>query len=109
MFSLLRTVPAVSAVQVTVNLSQASRTIRTKKAPWIPRAKSKAFRVPPVPVVDLEEKAFMESIHRNWRAQMRSMYALLKTEAKFSDKASLVSQYNLKASFLREFLKLVNI
>ena len=92
MFSLLKTLPALNKLPVSaINLSPATRTVRTRKAPWSPRAKSKAFRVPPMPVVDMEEKIFMESTYRHWRAQMRSMYALLKTEAKFSDKASLVS------------------
>ncbi len=82
------TVPALNHLTV---LEQQLRHIRIRKPPWIPRSKAKAFRVPPMPVVDMEEKLYMDEINRKWRAQMRSVYHLLKTEAKFSDKASLVS------------------
>ena len=80
-------VPTLNRLSI---LEQQLRHIRTRKPPWIPRSKAKAFRVPPMPVVDMEEKLYMDDIQRNWRSQMRSVYQLLKTEAKFSDKASLV-------------------
>ncbi len=89
MLSLSKQINVPTLNRLTI-LEQQLRHIRTRKPPWIPRSKAKAFRVPPMPVVDMEEKLYMDDIQRNWRSQMRSVYQLLKTEAKFSDKASLV-------------------
>ena len=89
MLSLSKTITVTSFNKLNV-LEQQLRSIRVRKPPWIPRSKTKAFRIPPMPVVDLEEKLYMEDKIRHWRAEMRSVYQLFKTEAKFSDKASLV-------------------
>ena len=76
-----------------INLNiQQTRYIRVRKPPWIPRSKAKAFRVPPLYEPDPDETAFITPIIRNYKAQMRSIYQLFKTENKFSDKASLKAQ-----------------
>ncbi len=76
---------------VSLNLQQ-TRQVRVHKPPWVPRSKAKAFRVPQLHQPDVDEVAFMTPIWRQYKAQMRSIYQLFKTENKFSDKASLKAQ-----------------
>lgn len=68
------------------------RSIRMRKPPWVPKAKSKMFRVPELKQVDQAERDYMVNIWHEYKAQMRSIYQLFKTESKFSDKASLKAQ-----------------
>ena len=76
-----------------VNLNiQQTRQVRVHKPPWVPRSKAKAFRVPTLHQPDADEVAYITPIWRQYRAQMRSIYQLFKTENKFSDKASLKAQ-----------------
>ena len=89
MLSLSKTITVSSTNKLNV-LEQQLRTMRIHKPPWIPRSKTKAFKVPQMPVVDAEEKIFMDDIKRKYNAEMKSIYQLFKTEFKFSDKASLV-------------------
>lgn len=89
MLSLSKAITVPSSNKLNI-LEQQIRTMRINKPPWIPRSKAKAFRVPPMPVVDAEEKIFMDGIKRKYNAEMKSIYQLFKTEFKFSDKASLV-------------------
>jgi hypothetical protein len=68
--------------------SQQTRWIRNRKQPWMPRAKNKAFRVPPLPKQDAAEREYMTPIWNNYKANMRSMYQLFETEFKFSAQES---------------------
>lgn len=79
-----------------------TRHIRIRKPPWEPRAKSKQFRVPPLHVPDPAEHDYMVPIWQHYRASMRSVYSLFKTEAKFSDKASLKAQEERRIEAERE-------
>lgn len=83
------------------NLQQ-FRNVRVHKPPWVPRSKAKAFRVPPLHEPNPEEIAYMTPIWRSYRAQMRSVYQLFKTEFKFSDKASLKAQEEKRAKAAEE-------
>ena len=94
MLSLSKTITIPNLNRLNI-LEQQLRHIRVRKPPWVPRSKAKAFRVPPLHVQDIEEELYMKDINRNWKAQMKSIYQLFKTEAKFSDKASAV----LKGTF----------
>ncbi|CAF1050006.1 unnamed protein product [Brachionus calyciflorus] len=71
---------------------QQARSIRLRKPPWVPRAKNKQFRVPPLKPVNHEEYAYMKPIWDQYKSQMRSIYQLFKTEFKFSDKESIKAQ-----------------
>jgi hypothetical protein len=71
---------------------QQTRNIRIRKPPWMPRSKAKAFRVPPLKEQDSAEQAYITPIWREYKATMRSIYQLFRTELKFSDKASLKAQ-----------------
>ena len=70
---------------------QQVRTVRLRKLPWFPRAKTKMFRVPPTYKQDESEKVYISPIIQLYKAQMRSIYQLFKTEGKFSDTLSLVA------------------
>ena len=83
------TIEAVNKLNV---CNQQLRNIRFRKPPWVPRAKSKMFRVPPLKEKDLEETAYMMPIWHEYKAHMRSVYQLFKTEGKFSNQASQVAQ-----------------
>ena len=65
------------------------RGIRVFKPPWEPRSKKKQFFVPPVHVPDPAVKAYMSPIWQLYKTSMRSLYALFKTEAKFSNTESV--------------------
>lgn len=41
---------------------QQTRNIRIRKPPWVPRAKNKQFRVPPLHIPDASESAYMRPI-----------------------------------------------
>jgi hypothetical protein len=71
---------------------QQIRNFRFRKPPWVPRSKKTQFRVPAPRVANLEQEAYMKPIWNEYKANMRSIYQLFKTEAKFSDKASLLFQ-----------------
>ena len=81
---------------------QLKRNIRFRKPPWVPRSKAKMFRVPPLHIQAVEEKSFMTPIWDNYKAQMRSIYFLFKTEGKFSNKESLVAQEEKKIAMKAE-------
>jgi hypothetical protein len=80
----------------TALLNQQTRSMRVRKPPWVERAKSKRFWVPPLKQEDSDQKAYMKPIHDNYKTQMRSIYQLFKTEAKFSDKESLIAKEEKK-------------
>jgi len=86
----------------TALLSQQTRSMRMRKPPWIERAKSKRFWVPPLKQQDPDEKAYMKPILDNYKTHMRSIYQLFKTEAKFSDKESLIAKEEQKLLADRE-------
>ena len=65
------------------------RNVRLRKPPWEPLAKSKQFRVPPEKKRDIEEYNYIIPIVREYKAQMRSMYQLFKTEFKYSNQESM--------------------
>lgn len=69
--------------------SQQTRSMRLRKPPWVPRAKGKQFRVPKYKEPDMQEKNYITPIWQEYKAQMRSVYQLFKTEGKFTDQASL--------------------
>jgi hypothetical protein len=79
-----------------------TRNVRMRKPPWVPRSKEKQYRVPPLYLQDLEERNYMTAIWQNYKAKMRSMYLLFKTEGKFSDKESLVAQERKKIEIKKE-------
>jgi hypothetical protein len=91
MLSISKTITANCLNKLNV-INQQLRSIRVRKPPWIPRSKAKMFRVPPLKEVDKEEYEYMQPILRQYKAEMRSIYQLFKTEEKFSDKASFAAQ-----------------
>lgn len=78
-----------------INIEQ-TRSIRLRKPPWVPRAKNKRFWVPPLKKQEQEEYDFMKPIWSKYKAEMRSIYLLFKTVAKFSDKESAKAQEEKK-------------
>ena len=82
--------------------TQQTRSVRLRKPPWLPRAKNKMFRVPPLAQVDHEELAYIKPIWNEYKAQMRSVYQLFKTENKFSAQASLKVQQEKERLLERE-------
>lgn len=79
-----------------------SRSIRLRKPPWVPRAKNKRFRIPPLKQQDKAEYDYMIPIWNRYRAEMRSIYLLFKTVAKFSDKESAKAQEEKKKLLEKE-------
>jgi hypothetical protein len=84
-----------------LNLAQA-RQIRVRKLPWIPRAKSKQFRVPELHIQDPEEKAYMTPIWDLYKLEMQSIYQVFKTVGKFTDQASQKFKEEKQAIYERE-------
>lgn len=89
-----------------LNSCQQTRSIRQRKPPWIPRSKSKAFRVPPFYEQDQAESEYMKPLLRNYYAEMRSVYQLFKTEAKFTDQLSLKAKEEKKKLMEKQALLL---
>lgn len=83
-------------------IQQQVRSIRQRKPPWVPRAKSKMFFVPEYKEPDLEEKKFITPLTRNYNAHMRSLYQLFKTEYKFSSSESNIFKEAKRAQQLKE-------
>lgn len=78
--------------QAHVILVQQTREFRLRKPPWVAKSREKRMRVPERHEQATEEKAYMTEIRQRYQAQMRSVYALFKTEFRFSDKESLKVQ-----------------
>lgn len=84
-----------------INFEQ-TRSIRLRKPPWVPRAKNKRFWVPPLKKQDKDEYDYMKPIWDKYKAEMRSIYCLFKTVAKFSDKESAKAQEEKKKLLEKE-------
>lgn len=99
---LSKTLIANNATKLASLNIQQTRNVRVNKPPWVPKSKSKAFRVPTLHKRDQEEADYMKPIWLHYKAEMRSMYQLFKTENKFSDKASLKAQEEKRAKIEEE-------
>lgn len=49
------------------------QSLRYRKPIWMPRAKSKMFKVPPRPVIPIEETLELQRLHNNYRTHIRSI------------------------------------
>lgn len=49
------------------------QSIRFRKPIWMPRAKSKMFKVPPRPVIPIEETLELQRLHNNYRCHVKSI------------------------------------
>lgn len=56
---------------------QSVRNLRCRKPMWMPRAKTKMFKVPPRPVIPLEEELELRRLHNNYRTHVRSIRKFL--------------------------------
>lgn len=56
---------------------QSVRYLRCRKPIWMPRAKSKMFKVPPRPVIPIEEELELRRLHNNYRTHVRSIRTFL--------------------------------
>ncbi|RNA15311.1 putative 28S ribosomal mitochondrial [Brachionus plicatilis] len=83
-----------------------TRSIRLRKPPWVPRAKNKRFWIPPLKQQDRDEHNYMIPIWNKYKAEMRSVYLLFKTVAKFSDKESAKAQEEKKKQMEKEYKQL---
>ena len=102
MFKLQANKNIVATALNTINLEQQIRHFKFRKAPWLPRSKRTVFRVPPLKVQDPKQKAYIIPIWNEYKSQMRSIYQLFKTEAKFSDKESLKVKEEKRIVFEKE-------
>jgi hypothetical protein len=59
------------------------------KPPWLPLSNKKQFYVPKRPEQSEEEKSYIYPIILNYKAQMRSVYQLFKSEVKFSSQETM--------------------
>ena len=85
-----------------LTIQQQIRHFRFRKPPWVPRTKKTAFKIPPFHEQDRAEYTYMIPIHHNYRAHMRSVHQLFKTEAKFSDKESFKVREEKRIIFEKE-------
>lgn len=58
------------------------QSIRNRKPPWLPRAKTKMFKIPPRPVIPFEEAEELKRLHNNYRTNVRSIRIYLESEWK---------------------------
>lgn len=87
MFKLLTRNNLLESISISSSQQQI-RNFRFRKPPWLPKAKSKAFRIPPPHSHNYEELNYIKQITSNYWASMRSVYLLFKTVQKFSNKES---------------------
>lgn len=95
-----------SCVQLLNGIStklQNFQSIRFRKPRWMPRAKSKMFKVPPRPVIPIEDTLELQRLHNNYRCQVKSIRKYL--ELHWKEKTEETIDYDAQKQQFEEDLK----
>lgn len=79
--------------------------VRYRKPFWMPRAKSKMFKIPPRIVIPLEEVVELKRLHNNYRTHRKSLRAYLVSEWQEKSEET-VDHKTEKNQFVEDFQKM---